>query len=91
MSLENLAQYLQVEQQLRQKDAQDDSVIDTSKVHMVEEKQANNATQNSFNKKRKGQNNKNFQNKKAKATNGCYHCGKPGQFKRVCRILKKKQ
>ena len=63
MSLDSLAQYLQVEQQLRQKGSQDENVVDTSKVHMVEEKQSDNASNNSSNKKRKRHNNNNSQNK----------------------------
>ena len=65
----------------------------SSKVHMVEK---GSSSKKPFQKK-KQKKRTNFQNqnqnqnhdKKAKFT--CYHCGKPGHFKKNCRFLKKKQ
>ncbi|KAK0587805.1 hypothetical protein LWI29_029164 [Acer saccharum] len=64
-------------------------VNSSSKVHMVEEgKEAKQVPQHFKNKKRKFDSKKNQSFKKKVS---CHHCGKPGHFKRECRLLKKKK
>ncbi|KAK0601893.1 hypothetical protein LWI29_028495 [Acer saccharum] len=59
--------------------------------YMVEDatrKEAKQVPQHSKNKKRKFDSKKNQSFKKK---GSCHHCGKPGHFKRECRLLKKKK
>lgn len=89
MSLDDFAQHLQVEEQLRQKEITE-PIVFPSKIHMMKEKEENKTSEHSFNQKRKFQNKKFVDNKKAKKVNGCYNCGKLGQFERDYPFLKKK-
>ncbi|KAK0602226.1 hypothetical protein LWI29_031517 [Acer saccharum] len=88
VTLEELGQHLRIEEEYRINSV-DEQVNSSSKVHMVEEgKEAKQVPQHSKNKKRKfdSKNNQSFKKK-----GSCHHCGKPGHFKRECRLLKKKK
>lgn len=58
MSLDYLAQYLQIEKQPRLKENPETSVY--SNVHMAEKNEVDKASENSFNQKIKFQNNKKY-------------------------------
>ncbi|KAK0599632.1 hypothetical protein LWI29_007129 [Acer saccharum] len=88
VTLEELGQHLRIEEEYRINSV-DEQVNSSSKVHMVEEgKEAKQVPQHSKNKKRKFDSKKNQSFKKK---GSCHHCGKPGHFKRECRLLKKKK
>lgn len=83
ISLEDLANFLRIEEEYRKQDENKEKITPEAKVHVVEEGQSNKPT-----KKRPGQFTNALKFKKKKGA--CFHCGKPGHHKSECRHLKKK-
>ena len=83
MSLEELANHLRIEEELR---VQDESKEHVSKIHVIEDGESSQVPKG--NKKRPNKDNNSKSNKKAKVV--CWECNKPGHKKRDCTIWKRK-
>ena len=84
MTLEDLANHLRIEEELR---LQDEFKEHVSKIHVIEDGESSQEPKE--NKKRPYKDNKNNKgNKKAKVV--CWECNKSGHKKRDCTIWKRK-
>lgn len=78
--------HLRIEEEIRANNGDDQANI-SSNVHMLEEGKESKTPHPKNNQKRKFDS-KNKSHKKRKGS--CHYCGKPGHFKKECRLLKKK-
>ena len=86
LTLEELGNHLQIEEDLR-KESKDESF---SKIHAVEEGESSKKpSQDSRKRKHPSKSAKHAKDNKKKK-GACFHCGKPGHFKKECWALKKK-
>ncbi|XP_071720392.1 uncharacterized protein [Rutidosis leptorrhynchoides] len=93
LSLTELGGTLRIEESIRDQEGgkTKEKDVASSSVNMIEDGKRGNKNNKKFNgKKRKFQGNNDGSNKKDKKSLSCWICGKPGHFKKECRVGKNK-
>ncbi|GKF67967.1 zinc finger, CCHC-type containing protein, partial [Tanacetum coccineum] len=89
LSLVQLGSHFRIEETLRMKESgkcKGKDIVGSSSVNMVEDDKNKKNNKKSKGNKRKFHEKKNYSNKKSKME--CWKCGKPGHFKKDCRVKK---